>query len=101
VFGWTSVAIAALLFALVAVTPVLVVAQARAASPGGGSIGAVAGGVGGWPMLAFLAVFICGVGAAVVGAVRGERPLWVHGLGAVLTFTAPVLAIAVLRAWLG
>jgi hypothetical protein len=99
--GWISIAVAVVLFVGGIGLPTVMVSRARSAAPGGGGIGAVTGGITGWAMLVLVTLFVCGVGAAIAGVVRGERPLWVHCAGGLLTLAAPVLAIAAIRAWIG
>ena len=95
--GWLSVANALVLCALIVALPTIVVARSAVAPPGSGSIGAAAGGGvchtrdhrNG--LRAWLAV-------AMAGALRKERPGWVHGLGVSLNLGAPGIALVILRA---
>lgn len=96
VLGWLSVANAAVLCALTVALPTVVVSRSDVASPGGGSIGATAGGVGSVALAIITLDFALGLSIALAGALRRERPLWVHGLGAILTLGAPVVAIGIL-----
>jgi hypothetical protein len=100
ILGWISVASAGTLCALVVGIPTMVTADVRSEGAGGGSIGVATGGLGS-VVLILLALFVMALLAAIIGAIRGERPVWVHGVGLLLTVAAPAVGIAVLRAWFG
>lgn len=101
VLGWVSIALGVASFVGGVGLPTVIVARARSAAPGGGSIGAVTGGITGWAIMILATLFVCGLGTAIAGVVRGERPVWVPCVGGLLTLAAPVLAIAAIRALIG
>jgi len=98
--GWVSIALAGLLVLFIAGIFAMTRLHVPTDPSGGGSIGASAGAITFSTVLALLALVGLGFLTAVVGAFRGGRPLWIHGVGALLALATPVLAIVVVRAWL-
>lgn len=97
VLGWVSIANAGVVCALVVAIPSMVVARSAAEESGGGSIGVVGSGIGASALIALAIDFALGVVLALIGALRGEQPKWLHGLGVSLNLGAPGLGFVLLR----
>jgi hypothetical protein len=100
ILGWASITLAGLLVLFFASIFLMTLPHEPYSPSGGGSIGASAGAINFPAIVALFALVGLGFLTAVVGAIRGERPLWIHGVGALLALATPVLAIVVVRSWL-
>lgn len=94
VLGWVSIANAGVVCALVVALPSMVVTRSAAEESGGGGVG---GGMGMSVLMALAIDFALGVMLALIGALRGEQPKWLHGLGVSLNLGAPGLGLVLLR----
>jgi hypothetical protein len=97
VLGWVSIANAGVVCALVVALPSMAMARSVAEESGGSGIRAVGGGMGESVLMALAIDFALGVMLALIGALRGEQPKWLHGLGVSLNLGAPGLGLVLLR----